>query len=198
MKLDILCFGAHPDDVELAMSGTIIKHVSNGLKVGVVDITRGELGSRGTAETRDQEASNASKILGLSVRDNLGLADGFFENNKDAQIKVVESLRKYQPDVVFCNAPSDRHPDHGKASKLVSVSCFLSGLIKVETFVDGNKQEKWRPKRVFKYVQDNYLEPDFVIDVTSFYKQRTEAILAYETQFYKPEMTGVQTPISSP
>jgi len=197
MKLDILCLAAHPDDVELAMGGTIINHTQAGKSVGIVDFTKGELGSRGTAETRTQEAQAASKILGLSVRENLNLGDGFFEINEITLMSVIEQIRRFQPEIVFCNAPSDRHPDHGRGAQLAERACFLSGLLKIETSYDGSIQEKWRPKCVFNYIQDEYHEPDFVVDVTSVYEQRVQAIQAYSTQFFSPGNKGPQTPISS-
>ncbi len=197
-SVDILCFGAHPDDVELAMAGTVIKHVNQGLKVGIVDLTKGELGSRGDEHTRKEEATDAAKIMGLTVRENLGLPDGFISNTQEALLKVVESIRAYQPKVIFCNAPSDRHPDHGAGSELLKKACFLSGLIKIETSRNGEKQAPHRPKQVFNYIQDFYHEPDFVVDVTDVYDKRMAAIQAYKTQFFSKEQTGPQTPISSP
>ena len=169
MKLDILAFGAHPDDIELGCGATIAKEVSLGKKVGIVDLTRGELGTRGSAELRMIEASNAAKILGVSVRENLGFADGFFTNDKKHQLEIIKMIRKYQPDIVLCNAIDDRHIDHGKGSKLVSDACFLSGLVKIETELEGKQQEKWRPKHVYHYIQWKNIAPDFVIDVTGFY-----------------------------
>ncbi|WP_299336464.1 bacillithiol biosynthesis deacetylase BshB1 [uncultured Psychroserpens sp.] len=197
MKLDILAFGAHPDDVELGCGATIAKEVANGKKVGVIDLTRGELGTRGTAETRDQEASDAAKILGVSVRENLGFADGFFVNDKEHQLAVIEMIRKYQPDIVLCNAIDDRHIDHGKGSKLVSDACFLSGLLKIETELDGTEQEKWRPKQVYHYIQWKNLEPDLAVDVSDYIDVKMASVLAYKTQFYDPDSKEPQTPISS-
>lgn len=196
MKLDVLCFAAHPDDVELAMSGSIARMVDQGLKVGIVDITRGELGSRGTPETRAQEAAAASEILGISERINLGWRDGFFEDTEALRMSIITVIRKYQPNIVFKNAPSDRHPDHGRASEIVRTSAFLSGLRKIETVLDGSAQDPWRPARVFSYIQDFYHTPDFVIDITEYFDKRRDAVLAYESQFLAKD--GVQTPISTP
>lgn len=196
-KLDILCFGAHPDDVELSCSGTILKHVAMGKRVGIVDLTRGELGTRGTPELREEEAAKAAEILGVEERVNLEMPDGFFDLCDDNKIKIIEVLRTYQPDVVICNAPKDRHPDHGRAGQLVAESCFLSGLRKIETIMDGEIQEAWRPKKVYHYIQDRYLEPDFVIDVTPFIEEKMDAIFAYASQFYNPESDEPETPISS-
>ena len=198
MKLDILAFAAHPDDVELSCSGTLLKHIKLGYKVGICDLTRGELGSRGTAETRDEEAKESSKILGIHLRENLQLADGFFQNNKDHQLKVIEVIRKYKPSIVLANAKSDRHPDHGKAAKLVADSCFLSGLVKVKTEWEGQEQEHWRPEHVYHYLQDYWHDPDFVVDVTNEWETRMKSVLAFKTQFYNPEDTSEPTPISTP
>lgn len=192
VKVDILAFAAHPDDVELAASGTIIKHVKQGKKVAVVDLTQGELGSRGNAELRLKEAKASSKILGLSARENLNLGDGFFEINQENLIKIVKSIRKYQPEIVLCNAPKDRHPDHGRASELVSRACFLSGLIKVET-----GQEAHRPRAVYHYIQDRYLKPDVIIDISDEMNVKMQSILSFSSQFYKAGDDGPQTPISS-
>jgi bacillithiol biosynthesis deacetylase BshB1 len=197
MKLDILAIGAHPDDVELSCAATLAKEVANGKKVGVLDLTRGELGTRGSAEMRDEEAAAAAKILGLSVRENLKLADGFFRNDRETQVKIIEMLRKYQPEIVFCNAIRDRHIDHGRGSTLVSHACFLSGLMKIETEVDGKKQEKWRPKHVYHYIQWENVKPDFVVDVTGFIEKKKEAVLAYKSQFYDEKNEEWNTPISS-
>ena len=197
MKLDILAFGAHPDDVELGCAGTILKEVSLGKKVGIVDLTRGELGSRGSAELRFKEAAKAKDILGVSIRENLGFADGFFVNDKEHQLEVIKMIRKYQPDIVLCNAIDDRHIDHPKGSKLVSDACFLSGLIKIETTIDGIKQEKWRPKQVYHYVQWKNIEPDFVVDITGFIDEKEAAVMAYSSQFYDPKSKEPETPITS-
>ena len=199
MKLDILVFGSHPDDAELGAGATIAKEIANGKKVGIVDLTRGELGTRGTPELRDQEAKKAAKILGLSVRINLEFADGFFVNDKEHQLQVIEVIRKYRPDIVLCNAIDDRHIDHAKGSKLVSDACFLSGLLKVDTKWVGHDewQEPWRPKQVYHYIQWKNLEPDFVVDVSDFIDQKMEAIKAYASQFYDPNSDEPETPISS-
>lgn len=199
MKLDILAFGAHPDDVELSASGTLLKHISLGKKVGVVDLTLGELGTKGSAATRMTEAHESAKILKLEIRENLQLPDGFFEINEASLLKVIHQLRKYRPEVVICNATSDRHPDHGRGGDLVSRACFLSGLIKIGTQNnDGTLQEAWRPKVVYRYVQDNWITPDFVVDITEHYETKMKSVLAYKTQFYNPEDKGPVTPISSP
>ncbi|MDR6843463.1 bacillithiol biosynthesis deacetylase BshB1 [Flavobacterium granuli] len=197
MKLDILAFGAHPDDVELGCSGTILKEVSLGKKVGIVDLTRGELGTRGSAEIRDQEASDAAKILGVSVRENLNMRDGFFVNDEEHQLEIIKKIRKYQPEIVLCNAIDDRHIDHGKGSKLVSDACFLSGLMKIETVLDGEIQKPWRPKVVYHYIQWKNIEPDFVVDITGFTDKKIESILAYRSQFYDPNSKEPESPISS-
>lgn len=197
MKLDILAFGAHPDDVELGCSGTILKEISLGKTVGIVDLTRGELGTRGTAEIRDQEANAAAKILGVSVRENLEMRDGFFVNDEKHQLEIIKMIRKYQPDIVLCNAIDDRHIDHGKGSKLVSDACFLSGLMKIETIVSGEKQGAWRPKVVYHYIQWKNIEPDFVVDITGFTDKKIESILAYSSQFYDADSKEPESPITS-
>jgi len=197
MKLDILAFGAHPDDIELGCGATIAKEVSLGKNVGIVDLTRGELGTRGSAELRMIEASNAAKILGVSARENLGFADGFFTNDKKHQLEIIKMIRKYQPDIVLCNAIDDRHIDHGKGSKLVSDACFLSGLVKIETELEGKQQEKWRPKHVYHYIQWKNIAPDFVIDVTGFIHKKQAAVLAYSSQFYDPNSKEPESPITS-
>lgn len=186
MKLDILAIGAHPDDVEMSCGATLAKEISRGKSVGIIDLTRGELGTRGSAEIRDSESANAGKILGASARENLDLGDGFFVNNKASQMAVIEMIRKYRPEVVFCNAIRDRHIDHGKGSALVSDACFLSGLRKIETSNNGISQEAWRPKHVLHYIQWQEIEPDVVVDVTGFMDVKMEAIKAYKTQFYDP------------
>jgi bacillithiol biosynthesis deacetylase BshB1 len=196
MKLDILAFGAHPDDVELSASGTILKHIAQGKSVGIVDLTQGEMGSRGTIETRHEEAKNASEILGITYRHNLKMEDGFLSHTKENSLKIVEQIRLLKPEVVFANAIEDRHPDHAKGSKLVSEACFLAGLLKVETTYNGVKQEAYRPKAVYHYIQDRYVKPDFVVDVSDFYAKKMESILAYKTQFFNPNQDGPQTPIS--
>ena len=197
MKLDILAIGAHPDDVELGCGATIAKEIANGKKVGILDLTRGELGTRGSAEIRDEEAAAAAKILGVVVRENLALADGFFVNDKESQLKIIEVIRKYQPEMVLCNAITDRHIDHGKGSKLASDACFLSGLKKIETSVDGKSQEKWRPKAVYHYIQWQHIEPDVVVDVSGFIDKKCDAVFAYSSQFHDPNNKDGDTPISS-
>ncbi len=197
MKLDILAFGAHPDDVELGCGGTIAKEISLGKKVGIIDLTRGELGSRGSVEIRNSESANASKILRVSIRENLDMRDGFFENNEANQLKVIEMIRKYQPEIILCNAIDDRHIDHGKGSKLVSDACFLSGLVKVETQLNGEYQNPWRPKVVYHYIQWKNIEPHFVVDISDFIDVKMESILAYSSQFYNPKSTEKETPITS-
>ncbi len=199
MKLDILAFGAHPDDVELSAGATIAKEVALGRKVGVIDLTRGELGTRGTAEVRDMEADKAKQILGLTVRENLEFADGFFANDRTHQLTIIKTIRKYRPDIVLCNAVEDRHIDHGRGSSLVSDACFLSGLIKIDTKMEGDDQwqEPWRPKQVYHYIQWRNLEPDFVVDVTGFIDKKMEAIGAFASQFYDPKSDEPDTPISS-
>ena len=200
MKLDILAIGAHPDDVELGCAATLAKEIYNGKKVGIIDLTRGELGTRGTAETRDKESQNASKILGVEVRMNMEFADGFFVNDKWHQIELIKMIRKYQPEIVLCNATNDRHIDHARASKLVSDACFLSGLLKIDTKCDEYDdcwQEPWRPKHVYHYIQWQNLEPDFVVDVSGFIEKKMEAVMAYKTQFYDANSEEPDTPISS-
>lgn len=197
MKLDILAIGAHPDDVELGCGATIAKEIANGKTVGIIDLTRGELGTRGTVETRKEEAENSAKILGVSVRENLGFADGFFINDKKHQLEVIKMIRKYQPEIVLCNAIDDRHIDHGKGSKLVSDACFLSGLIKIETEIEGKPQKQWRPKHVYHYIQWKTIEPDFVVDVSDVIDIKMKSVLSYKTQFYDPSNTAPNTPISS-
>ncbi len=197
MKLDILAIGVHPDDVELSASGTILKHIALGKKVGILDLTRGELGTRGNAELRTQEANNAAKILGLSVREQLTMADGFFQNNEAHQKEIIRMIRKYQPEIVLCNAITDRHPDHGRAAKLTADACFYSGLIKVETKEDGKAQAAWRPKAVYHYIQDHFIEPDFVVDITAHMNKKMESIFAYSSQFFDPNSKEPETPISS-
>lgn len=197
MKLDILAFGAHPDDVELGCGGTIAKEVASGKKVGIIDLTRGELGTRGTAEIRDKESEAAAKILGLSIRENLNMRDGFFINDEEHQLKIIQMIRKYQPDIVLCNAVDDRHIDHGKGSKLVSDACFLSGLRKIETNYNGENQLAWRPKVVYHYLQWKNAQPDFVVDISEYNEIRVKAILAYSSQFYNPDSKEPETEIAS-
>lgn len=197
MKLDILAFGAHPDDVELGCGGTIAKEISLGKTVGIVDLTRGELGTRGTAETRDKEAADAAKILGVAMRENLNMRDGFFVNDEEHQLAIIRMIRKYRPEIVLCNAVDDRHIDHGKGSKLVSDACFLSGLRKIETEYNGSAQQAWRPKVVYHYIQWKNIAPDFVVDITGFNAKRVEAIMAYKSQFYDPNSSDPETPIAT-
>jgi bacillithiol biosynthesis deacetylase BshB1 len=198
MKLDILAFGVHPDDVELGCAGTIMATIDQGKKVGIVDLTRGELGTRGTPTTRTQEAAAAAKIMGVDVRENLDMADGFFVNDEAHQRKIIALIRKYQPDVILANAPEDRHPDHGRSAKLVSDAAFLSGLRKVETIHDGATQQAWRPAYTFHYIQDRFIQPSFVIDITKYMDRKIEAVLAYGTQFNSADTSEPQTYISSP
>lgn len=198
MKLEILVLAAHPDDAELGCGGTIAKHVSLGHKVGVVDFTKGELGTRGTPQTRDEEAAESARILGLSARENLGLKDGFFQNDKENQIVVIRAIRKYRPEIVLANAVYDRHPDHGKGAELAYDSCFLAGLAKIETSQDGQIQAPWRPKAVYHYIQSQLIEPDFVIDISAFWDKKMEAVRAFRTQFYDPASKEPDTYISNP
>jgi bacillithiol biosynthesis deacetylase BshB1 len=197
MKLDILAFGAHPDDVELSASGTLINHIKKGYTCGVVDLTNGELGTRGTAETRKSESEAASKIMGLQTRENLNMADGFFQNDKAHKMEIVRMIRKYRPQIVLCNAVSDRHPDHGRGSDLIRDAVFLSGLLKIETADSGNKQETWRPSAVYHYIQDRFIKPDFVVDISEVWEQKMESVLAYKTQFYQPGSSEPETAIST-
>lgn len=197
MKLDILAFGAHPDDVELGCAGTIAKEISLGRKVGIIDLTRGELGTRGSADIRDQEAAKSAEILGVSIRENLRMRDGFFVNDEAHQMKIIRLIRKYRPEIVLCNAVDDRHIDHPKGSQLVSDACFLSGLRRIETDDDGKPQEAWRPKHVYHYIQWKNLTPDFVVDITGFTDIKQRAILAYSSQFYDPKTNEPETPIAT-
>ncbi len=197
MKLDILAVGAHPDDVELSCSGTLAKEIDRGKKAGILDLTRGELGTRGSAEIREKEAKVAADILGVSVRENLEFSDGFFENNTSHQLEVIKILRKYRPEIVLCNAVDDRHIDHGKGAKLVSDACFLSGLRRIETIYNGENQEAWRPRHVLHYIQWKELEPDVVIDISGYIDIKMEAVKAYKTQFFDKKSKEPATPISS-
>lgn len=201
MKLDLLAVGAHPDDVELGCSGVIIKEIQNGKKAGVLDLTQGELGSRGSVETRYNEAAAAAMIMGVQVRENLKFRDGFFINNEEHQRQLIRMIRKYQPEIVLANSLSDRHPDHGRAGRLIADSCFFSGLVKIETTDEqGQLQKPWKPKYVFHYLQDRYHEPDFIVDISDVFEQRMKAIQAYRTQFYNSETRDKepQTYISTP
>ncbi|MGZ3883157.1 MAG: bacillithiol biosynthesis deacetylase BshB1 [Bacteroidia bacterium] len=197
MKLDILAIGVHPDDVELSCSGTILKHVALGKTAGILDLTRGELGTRGTAEIRTQEAMRSAKILGLKIRTQLNMADGFFSNDELHQRQIIEQVRYHQPEIVFANAVSDRHPDHGRAAKLIADACFYSGLAKIGTSFKGEKQQAWRPKAVYHYVQDQYMHPHFVIDISNEMEKKMESIMAFSSQFYDPNSKEPETPISS-
>lgn len=198
MVVDVLAFGVHPDDVELGCGGLLLQEKLLGKKTAIVDLTQGELGSRGTIETRYDEAAAAAAILKVDARDNIKIADGFFVNDKAHQIKVVEQIRKYRPEVIICNATEDRHPDHGRSAQLVTDAAFLSGLVKIETSVEGEAQEHYRPKYVLHYMQDRYLNPDLVYDITEVFEQKLESIRAYKTQFYNPEIQGPETYISTP
>lgn len=197
MKVDILAIGAHPDDVELGCGGTLAKLISEGKTVAVIDLTQGELGTRGTNLTRAEEAAESSRIMGYTNRENLKMKDGFLVNSEEYQLQIVKMIRKYQPDIVFANAIDDRHPDHAKASKLVSDACFLSGLVKIETTLDNEGQKAWRPKQIFHYIQWKHIIPAFVVDVSGFMEKKIEACLAYKTQFYDPNSTEPMTPIAS-
>jgi len=199
MKTDVLAFGVHPDDVELGCAGVLIAEKKNGKKIAIVDLTQGELGTRGNAEIRKEEATAAAEILNADARENLMMEDGFFENNEINKRKIITVLRKYKPEIIFCNAPEDRHPDHGRSAALVEEAAFLSGLSKIETFLDNELQTAWRPKFVFNFIQDRYLKPDFLIDVSAEMEQKIEAVKAYKTQFFNVENPGgPQTYISSP
>lgn len=197
MKLDILAFGAHPDDVELGCAGTLAKEIAIGKSVGIIDLTQGELGTRGSAAIRQEEATRAKEILGISIRENLKMKDGFFVNDEAHQMQVIQMIRKYRPDIVLCNAIDDRHIDHAKGAKLVSDACFLSGLRKIETVLDGVPQEAWRPKVVYHYIQWKNIEPDFVVDITDFMDIKMKAIMAYDSQFYNPDTKEAVTPIAT-
>ncbi len=198
MKLDILAIGVHPDDVELSAAGTLLRHAAQGKIFGLLDLTRGELGTRGSAEIRDLEAQASAKILGAAARETLDLADGFFQNDRASQLKIIEVIRRCQPEIVLCNAPDDRHPDHGRAARLAADACFYSGLEKIQTLDNqGNPQARWRPKAVYHYIQDKQLTPDFAVDITPWVERKMEAILAFRSQFFDPnDADGPQTPIS--
>ena len=197
-KLDFLAFGAHPDDVELGCGATIAKLVSQGKKVGIIDLTRGELGTRGSAEIRTIETNEASKILGITIRENMDFKDGFFRNDEEHQLKIIQVIRKYQPDFVFCNAPDDRHIDHPKGSQLIVEASFLSGLTKINTDdSSGNAQKQWRPKNIYHYIQWKNLDPDFIFDVSGFHNTKMDAVKCYSSQFYDPKSREPETPIST-
>lgn len=198
MKLDILVLAVHPDDAELGCSGTIAKHIALGKKVGIIDFTRGELGTRGTAETRDEEAADSAKILGIHARENLRFRDGFFKNDEEHQLEVIKMIRKYQPEIILTNALHDRHPDHGRAGDLATDACFLSGLPKINTELNGVKQQAWRPRLQLQYIQDRYIKPDVIIDITPYIETKLASIKAFKTQFFNPELDGPDTYISSP
>jgi len=195
-KLDILAFGAHPDDVELGCAGTLLSAIAEGKKVGVIDLTRGELGTRGTTSQRLKEAQLASEVMGLTIRENLGLADGFFKNDEENQLVIIETIRRFKPSIIFCNAPADRHPDHGRASSLVESAAFLSGLSKIQTMHNGLAQDAWRPTQVFHYIQSRTLAPNFVVDISKFMDKKMESILAHCSQFYDPNSIEPETFIS--
>jgi N-acetylglucosamine malate deacetylase 1 len=197
MKLDVLVLAAHPDDAELGCGGTILVHLAMGKKVGLIDLTRGELGTRGTAELRSKEAAEASSILVLTVRGNLGLADGFFNNDEQSVMKIIEVIRKYQPDIVLANAPADRHPDHGRAAELSARACFLSGLVKIKSSLDGEEQTAWRPRHFFNYIQDRLLKPDFIVDISAHWDTKVNAIKAFKSQFFNPDSQEPETYIST-
>ena len=198
MKLAILVFAAHPDDAELGCGGTLALHADLGKKIGVVDLTRGELGTRGTAKMRDDEATASAKILGLTVRENLKFRDGFFCNDEAHQLEVVRVIRQYQPEVILANAVIDRHPDHGRAAALISDACFLSGLKKLRSEYGGKEQEAWRPRAQYHYIQSRYIDPDFVVDITGYWDRKLQAIQAFKSQFYNPESEEPSTFISTP
>ena len=197
MKVDILAIGSHPDDVELGCSGTIAKEISNGKRVGIIDLTKGELGTRGTAEIREKEANQAAEILKVSFRENLNFKDGFFKNDEEHQLKLIQVIRKYRPDFILCNAPDDRHIDHPKGAKLVLDACFLSGLEKIESTLEGNKQEPWRPNNIYHYIQWKSLKPDFIVDISNHFKTKIKSVKAFKSQFYDGNETVHNTPIST-
>ena len=198
MKLDILAIGAHPDDIEISCSGTLMKQVGKGYKVGIADLTKGELGTRGDANTRMREVEQSTKIIGVQVRENLGFEDGFFKNDKEHQLELIKLIRKYQPTIVIGNAKFDRHPDHGRAAQLIYDACFLSGLRKIETKEDGKLQDAYRPRALYHYIQALHAEPDFVVDITEYFEQKLKAIQAFKSQFYNPDSSEPQTFISTP
>jgi N-acetylglucosamine malate deacetylase 1 len=197
MKLDILVIAAHPDDAELACSGTIASHIDKGYKVGILDLTHGEMGTRGTPAIRLAESELATKILKLDVRENIGLKDVYFQNNEESQLLIIEVIRKYQPEIVLANAISDRHPDHSKGSQLASTACFMSGLRKIATQVDGIEQMPWRPKFIYHYIQNNYIQPDFIVDITPYWDIKLNSIKAFKSQFFDPDSKEPQSFISS-
>ncbi|MFM7681998.1 MAG: bacillithiol biosynthesis deacetylase BshB1 [Bacteroidota bacterium] len=196
MKLDILAFAAHPDDAEIAAAGTLLKYIREGKSAGIIDLTEGELGTRGTVQTRYEEAETSAKLLGLSARENLRIKDGFFEHTEENKRLIIQQIRRFQPEIVLANSILDRHPDHARAAKLVADSCYLAGLRKIETVWEGNPQEAFRPRLVLHYIQDYYIQPNFVVDVSEFMDKKIEVIKAYKTQFYNPESIEPSTPIS--
>lgn len=197
MKLDLLAIGIHPDDVELSCAGTLLKEIAAGKRVGILDLTQGELGTRGSAELRLKEATASAEILGIACRENLGMKDGFFANDEKNQKAIATVLRKYQPDVVLANAVEDRHPDHGRAAKLIGDACFYSGLIKVETHLNGELQAPWRPKAIYHYIQDRFIVPDIVVDVTPYVEQKMQAVKAFSSQFYNPNSKEPESPLTA-
>lgn len=199
MKVDILAIGAHPDDVELSCSGTLLRHLDLGKLVGLLDLTRGELGTRGTAEIRDKEAMDAAKLMGAKFRKNLRMADGFFEYSKENIVKIIKVIRDCQPEIVLANALDDRHPDHGRAAKLIADACYYSGLIKIPTYTDDGKlHDRWRPKALYHYIQDRNLEPDFVVDISPYIDKKMELIQAFRSQFYLPDAAEYEAELDSP
>lgn len=198
MKLDILAFAAHPDDAELGCAGTLALHMASGFKVGVIDLTHGELGTRGSSEIRLQEALDASKILKLAVRENLGMEDGFFEDNQGNQLKIIEAIRTYRPDIILGTAINDRHPDHGRAAELLKTAWFLAGLQRIKTIVNGKEQKAFRPQAFYHYIQSLFIQPDFIVDVSEYWDTKIEAIKAFKSQFYDPDSKEPETFISSP
>ncbi len=197
MKVDILAIGAHPDDIEISCGGTILKHIDLGYDVGIIDLTAGELGTRGSGELRLKEAQAAAKVLGVSFRENLFMQDGFFTNDQQHQLKIIEKIRCYQPKIVLANAPSDRHPDHGRAAQLVKEACFLSGLSKIKTQLNNLEQPLWRPTALYHYIQDYDLKADFVVDISKYFAKKIEALHCFASQFYDPQSNEPETPISS-
>lgn len=196
MKLHILAFGAHPDDVEISCTGTLLKHIEWGYKVGIIDLTAGELGTRGSKEIRLKEATEAAEKTGLTLRENLFMRDGFFKNDEEHQLRIIQKIRQYQPDIILANAPSDRHNDHGRAAALVKEAAFLSGLLKIKTTLNGETQQPWRPKAVYHYIQDYYLEPTFVVDISPYFQKKLEVLKCYASQFYNPNSSEPETSIS--
>ena len=196
MKVDILFIAAHPDDVELCCAGTVFRHIHEGATVGIVDLTRGELGTRGSAELRETEATKAAAIMGVSFRENLGLRDGFFDLSESNKMPVIRAIRMHQPEIVITNAIEDRHPDHGRAATLVSECCFLAGLIKIELTDNNQPLKAWRPKAVYHMIQDRYIHPDICVDITPYIEKKSEAVMAFSSQFYDPVSTEPYTPIS--